>query len=99
MLGVVLVLAFAGVIYGLVLRFGQSAPRPVPPAAVAAAGAAWETLRLNEPAGTQLAGTAQSGSLLSLHLYTGSPGTDARVVVVDLATGRVVGRIAVTEPR
>ena len=92
MLGVVLVLGLGLLVYGVAQRFGQLAsPRPI--------AATWDSVTLGEPAGTRIGAVSQSGSTIVLHLYTGNPGTDERLVLIDVASGRIVGRIAVTEPR
>ncbi len=56
------------------------------------ARAAAEALVLDEPAGTHIAASSLAGERLVLQLSGG--GAD-RVVVLDLAHGRVVGRVAV----
>jgi hypothetical protein len=90
-LGVVLVLGLGLLVYGVSLRVGDAArARPA---------TSWDLLKLGEPAGTQVGAVSHSGSTIVLHLYTGNPGTDERLVLIDAASGRIVGRIAVTEPR
>src|SRR5262249_15562128 len=94
-LGVVLVLGLGLLAYGVMLRVGEATRTRAPVAATAA----WEVLKLAEPPGTRVGNVSQSGSTIVLHLYTGNPGTDERLVLIDAASGRVVGRIAVTEPQ
>ncbi len=50
--------------------------------------------KFSEPAGTHIAGTSLSGDRVALQLQGGGPD---RVVVIDLRTGRVVGRAGLTE--
>lgn len=64
----------------------------------AAAPATWDLVKLGEPAGTRVGAVSAQGSAIVLHLYTGNPGTDERLVLLDAVSGKVVGRVAVTGP-
>lgn len=48
------------------------------------------SVTLDEPAGTRIAGAVAGGDIIVLNLQGGGPD---RVAVVELRTGRVVGRI------
>ena len=52
-------------------------------------------LRLEEPSGTRIAGTTAMASLLALRLTGGGPD---RVMLVDPQSGRLAGRVTLTNP-
>lgn len=79
----VLIVAGTGVLIVVVVH---RATAPAPPRALAQPLA----LRLNEPAGTHIAGIAGVGDRLAVELQGG--GAD-RVVLVDPHSGKVTGRI------
>ncbi len=53
--------------------------------------ASWGRVMLDQPAGTRIHSVTSHASLIVLQLYTGTPGQDERLVVLDPATGAVVG--------
>lgn len=104
-LTILLVVAFGVLVY-IVLRQAQrvaDAPAPVAqpmeapaPAVIADERAPWQPLLLAEPAGTRIAAVTGVGDLVVLHLFTGEPGRDERLVVIDPGSGTLMGRVAVT---
>ena len=101
-LGIAVLVGFGALVAGLVYKANRLAdetgtPRvraeSVPPV-VAAARAPWGRVALEQPAGTRIQSVTSNGEYIVLHLYTGAPGEDERVVVVDAATGLVMGTIA-----
>ena len=64
------------------------------PPLVAADRAPWGRIALNQAAGTRIQSVTSSGDLIVLHLYTGAPGQDERLVVLDPANGGIVGTFA-----
>jgi len=89
-LGVLIVLALGALIAGMVLKLGATGPAAPP------AGSAAEpyTARIAAPAGAHIAGAEIDGNRLIVHIDDGGSGT---VVVLDPATGRILGRV-VLEP-
>ena len=77
-------------VYGVAQRFGGVGRTAAP--------AGWDLVKLGEPAGTRIGGVSSQAGAIVLHLYTGNPGTDERLVLIDAASGKVVGRVAVTGP-
>ncbi|MBL8702258.1 MAG: hypothetical protein JNK67_27985 [Alphaproteobacteria bacterium] len=99
-LGICVVLAFAVLVAVIVQRGGRPAeeaamPRgAVEPPLIAAERAPWGRLALDQPAGTRIQSVTSSGDFIVLHLYTGAPGQDERIVVLDPANGGLVGTFA-----
>jgi hypothetical protein len=80
-MGVLIVAGVVVLAVALAQKFGTAASLGGTAAAIPA---------LDEPAGTRIAGTSLSGERLVLQLTGGGPD---RVVVFDLARGRVTGRV------
>jgi hypothetical protein len=84
-MGVLIVLGTMGLVIGIARR---SAPPSVPPVAALPASVSAE---LDEPAGTRIAGIVALRDRLAVQLQGGGPD---RVVLIDPATGTLVGRIS-----
>jgi hypothetical protein len=82
LMGVLIVVGVVVLVVALAQKFG---------AAASAGGAVAAPAVLDEPAGTRIASTSAAGDRLVIQLSGG--GAD-RVVVFDLARGRVLGRVA-----
>ena len=96
-MGVILIVGFAAVFITIGYRVANP-ERPVDAlvgdaAGSAAAPAAFGTVSLDAPAGARVVGTALDGTRALITVRAGS-GPDT-VIVVDLATGAEIGRIAV----
>ncbi len=78
-MGVLIVVGVVALVTILVQRVGGLAASPVAVASL-----------VDEPAGTHIVGTSAAGDRVVLQLQGGGPD---RVVVVDLKSGRVVGRV------
>ncbi len=91
-LGICVVAAFIIVVVMISQRIGSK-----PGEGVAAIGArppthaSWGRVMLDQPAGSRIHSVTSHASLIVLQLYTGMPGQDERLVVLDPATGAVVG--------
>ena len=95
-LGILIVAAGGLLTYGI---FAKTRP-PVPePAAIGAFG----TLGLNLPEGCAIKSVASSGNNLIIHaqsfVLSNTPPACDRIVVVDLAKGRVLGNVDSRNPR
>lgn len=103
LLGILLVVGTGVLIWGVARQIdklgrGDQAETPVPsidttPAVVATDVAPWGRLDLKQPAGTRIQAVTNSGDYIVLHLYTHTPGTDERVVVIEPGTGTLMGTI------
>jgi hypothetical protein len=93
-LGVAVLLAFGTFIYLVMTRATRApdAAAPSPPVAAAETGA-WGRLLLDQPAGTRIQAVTAHGRLAIVQLYTGTPGTDERLVVFDPHQGRILGTV------
>jgi len=96
-----LVIAFGVLVWAILRQAGpdEASSGPAADADVAASideEAPWQTLVLDQPAGTRVASITTVGSLVILHMFTGAPGQDERLLVVDPTTGTLMGTIAVT---
>jgi hypothetical protein len=80
-MGVLIVAGVATLGVMLVHRLGAAAP----------ALAVTRSMSLDEPAGTRVASAAGSGGTLTAVLQGGGPD---RILVIDLATGRVTARVS-----
>ena len=89
-LGVAVIAAFLTLVAIIMTRGSRETP-------VAAGGgrppthASWGRVLLDQPAGTRIHSVVPSGNLIVLQLYTGQPGQDERLVVLDPVTGAVTG--------
>lgn len=92
-LGVAVIAAFLTLVTIIMTRSGRETP-------VATSGArppthgSWGRVLIDQPAGTRIQSVVPSGNLIVLQLYTGQPGQDERLVVLDPATGAVTGSFA-----
>ncbi len=92
----VLILAGLAVVgYTLMSQSGKKTAPP-PPAEATPPMVGALSVVLNEPAGTTIASLTPLGGTILLHLVGG--GLPARVVIVDLASGQVRGRISLSVP-
>ncbi|MFN0113555.1 MAG: hypothetical protein ACKVPY_02645 [Paracoccaceae bacterium] len=101
-LGIAVLMAFATLVFLVMTRTppgGDGAPAAVaartpavsPTASLDTRG--WGRLILDQPPGTRIQAVTSLGALAILHLYTGSPGIDERLIVIDPQQGRIVGTI------
>ncbi len=102
-LTVLLVVGFGALIWGIVRQAGKLAEPPAEgstpltgTALVSDDRSPWQSLLLNQPAGTRIAAVTSAGDLVVLHLFTGAAGQDERVIVIDPGTGTLLGTITVT---
>lgn len=65
------------------------------PAVATSELAPWGRVDLKQPYGTRIQTVTNTGEYIVLHLYTGAPGTDERLVVLDPGTGTLMGTITV----
>lgn len=63
------------------------------PPVVANEVAPWGSIDLKQPPGTRIQSVTSAGEYMMLHLYTGAPGTDERVVVIDPGSGTLMGTV------
>ncbi len=94
-LGALVVVAFGLRVYGLSQnwhRLNEKAPAPVA-AGAARPSAAWGKVGLGLPADSRIQSVTPAGSLVVVQVVSGS---EERLVVVDPASGAVVGTFAVT---
>jgi hypothetical protein len=91
-LGVCALVAFVVLVLVITQRGGGK-----PGEGVAGAGvrppthASWGRVMLDQPVGTRIHSVTSHASLIVVQLYTGMPGQDERLVVLDPSTGAVVG--------
>lgn len=96
-LGACVVLAFGVLVAVIMTRGGRPAEEAAAPRAstdpplVAAERAPWGRVVLEQPTGTRIVSVTASGEYIVLHLYTGAPGQDERLLVLDPANGGIVG--------
>ena len=89
-MGVLIVLGTTG----LVIILAKRGMKPAAPAPVTAlTPSTMYNVRLEEPAGTAIAGVSALGDRVAVRLSGGGPD---RVVVMDPATGAVTGRISLS---
>ncbi|HEX6978704.1 MAG TPA: hypothetical protein VF342_05350 [Alphaproteobacteria bacterium] len=100
---VLLVIGFGIVIWGIARQINRATETPPETTAPAPSGPAvseqrvpWDRLMLNQPPGTRIAGVSGAGGLIVVHLYTGEPGRDERLVVIDPDGGTMLGTVSVT---
>lgn len=108
LLGILLVVGTGVLIWGIarqIDRMGQTqADEEVTqavntaPAVMTNEVAPWGRIDLKQPYGTRLQSVTNAGEYMVLHLYTGAPGTDERVVVIDPGTGTVMGTVNLGTP-
>ncbi len=101
-LGLLIVAGFGVMIYGLSQNWHRVSTRPVPPASMptstvpaeapATAVAAWGRVSLGLSADSRIQSVSAAGRLIVVHVA----GNDERLVVLDPATGAVVGTFAVS---
>ncbi len=101
-LGILIVIAFATLIYGIVQGWTRLDANARGPAAIrapiAGASPAWGRSGLGLPVGTRIESVTAAGNLIVLHLRDASGGEE-RLVVVDPATGGVVGTFLPNQAR
>ncbi|GEM_PF-653254 len=99
---VLLVIGFGIVIWGIARQINRATETPpetaapASPAAQEARRVPWGRLMLDQPPGTHIAGVSGAGGLVVVHLYTGEPGRDERLVVIDPDRGTLLGTVSVT---
>ena len=98
-LGVLIVVAFGVLVAGFILGWSnhdRPAAAPVAAPATTAAPAQPWLAQLDVPAGMRIADVHADGGRVVVHLV--SPAGGEEIVLVDAATGRVIGRIALKPP-
>lgn len=102
-LTILLLLGFAGLIWGILRQAEklaepperlEHAPLGTPPA-VTNEYAPWQTLALDQPAGTRVLGVTNAGDLVILHVANGDERRDERLLVIDPGSGTLLGTIAI----
>src|SRR5262245_19677354 len=68
------------------------------PAVVTNEVAPWGRLDLKLPSGTRIQSVTNAGEYMVLHLYTGAPGLDERVIVIDPGCGTLMGTVNLGSP-
>ena len=100
-LTILLLLGFAGLIWGILRQAEkladpkeplEQAPLGTPPA-MTADYAPWQSLALDQPAGTRVLSVTSAGDLVVLHVATGEQRSDERLLVVDPGSGTLLGTI------
>lgn len=92
-LGILLVVGFGLLIYGLTQNWHRLAGTPRPGVA---AESGWGDVMLRQPAGTRIRGLAAAGGHVVVQLGDGE-GARERLVVLDPASGAVVGTFWIAE--
>ncbi len=92
-LGVLLIGGLGLLVYGLSRNWHRLEPRPV--AASVPPPAGWGRVALGLPAGSHVGEMTAAGNLLVVRV-TNAAGGDERLLVLDPATGAVVGTFALT---
>ncbi len=92
----VLIVAGAGIIAVTIYNrlSGPTGPETPAPAAAAAKPKGFDVTRLGLPRGAELRGMEAAGTRLLLHVHI--PGRGARVYIVHLETGALLGTVEVT---
>ncbi len=91
-MGILILIGFAAVVMAVIQRAGDGGGEN--PAAVrsgAATERAFGDVRVSLPPGAQVIGTSADGGRLIVHLRLA--GGEARILVIDLATGKRLGAI------
>lgn len=91
-MGVLIVIALAVVVYGIVTRMSAGAEAPAPAAAVVPAGEGPYRRTLDMPEGAEAVSGQAAGGVVIVAVDRGGEGKT--FIIVDAATGREVGRIA-----
>jgi hypothetical protein len=102
-LTILLLLGFAGLIWGIVRQADKLAEPPEkleqsPLSAAPAVGndyAPWQALALDQPPGTRVLSVNSAGDLVLLHVATGEERRDERILVIDPSSGVLLGTITV----
>ena len=92
-LGVAVIAAFLTLV-GIIITRGARETPAVASGARPPTHVSWGRVLIDQPAGTRIQSVVPSGPLIVLQLYTGQPGQDERLVVLDPATGAVTGSFA-----
>lgn len=96
-LSALVIAAFGLLVYGLSQNWHRmNAPAPVAarPAPAAQAAAAWGHVGLGQPADSRIQGVTAAGGLIVVQIVSGSA---ERLVVLDPASGAVVGTFGITD--
>jgi hypothetical protein len=94
-LGALVVVAFGLLVYGLSQNWHRLSAPSQPAAATAKTPAAsWGHVGLGQPADSRIQSVTPAGNLIVLQVVSGS---DERLVVLDPASGAVVGTFGVTD--
>lgn len=102
-LTLLLIVGFGVLIWGVVRQAGKLAEPPAEASAPLTGTALvsddrtpWQSLLLDQPPGTRIATVTSAGDLVVLQLFTGNPGQDERIIVIDPGTGTLLGTVTVT---
>ncbi|MBV8536367.1 MAG: hypothetical protein JO128_12285 [Alphaproteobacteria bacterium] len=98
-LGVLVIGGFGLLVYGLSQNWHRLSTPPLPPDLRLIAGAkapvpTWGHVGLGQPADSRIQSVTQAGNLVVLQIVSGG---DERLVVLDPASGAVVGTFEVTD--
>jgi hypothetical protein len=105
-LGILLVFGTGVLIWGImrqIEKMGQQDAEETTPTvdttqAVATPDIApWGRVDLKLPFGTRIQSLTNAGDYIVLHLYSGTPGTDERVLVIEPGTGTLMGTVTITQ--
>jgi len=98
-MAVIIVVGFGAVIWGVVRQVNKvtEPPETSPPLTgapvVTDERSPWQSLPLGQPEGTRIATITSAGDLVILQVFTGTPGQDERLLVVDPGNGTFLGTI------
>ena len=105
LLGIVLVIGTGVLIWGIarqIERVGQReetaedvTPVSSAPAVASVEVAPWGRVDLKQPFGTRVQSVTNAGEYIVLHLYTGTPGTEERLIVLEPGTGTLMGIVSI----
>jgi len=94
-LGALVIVAFGLLVYGLSQNWHRlNTSTPVAAAKAPAAAASWGHVTLGQPADSRIQSVTAAGNLIVVQVVSGG---DERLVVLDPATGAVVGTFGVVD--
>ena len=93
-LGALVVVAFGLLVYGLSQNWHRLSTPPQPAATAKTPAATWGHVGLGQPADSRIQSVTPAGTLIVVQVVSGG---DERLVVLDPASGAVVGTFGVTD--
>ncbi len=93
-LGALVILAFGLLVYGLSQNWHRLSTPSQPAATAKTPAATWGHVGLGQPADSRIQSVTPAGSLIVVQVVSGG---DERLVVLDPASGAVVGTFGVTD--